>query len=55
MAAVLHPGWVKTTMGGPNALIDTTTSVQGLMQVMAGLNEQSNGLMFDYAGKSIPW
>lgn len=55
LANVLHPGWVKTDMGGPNALIDTATCVQGLMQVMSGLNEQSNGLMFDYAGKLIPW
>lgn len=55
LASVLHPGWVQTDMGGPNALIDTTTCVQGLVQVMAGLNEQSNGLMFDYAGKLIPW
>lgn len=54
-AAVLHPGWVLTDMGGPNALIDTKTSVTGMMQVIDGLNQQHSGSFFNYDGSVIPW
>lgn len=55
MCVCLHPGWVQTTMGGTNALITTEQSVQGMLNVMAELNADSNGIMLDYAGKVIPW
>src|SRR5690606_29953307 len=35
--AVFHPGWVRTEMGGPNGLIDTTASVAGLRAKIAAL------------------
>jgi NAD(P)-dependent dehydrogenase (short-subunit alcohol dehydrogenase family) len=55
IAAVLHPGWVLTDMGGPNALIDTQTSVTGMMQVIENLNAQQSGRFFNYDGSIIPW
>jgi len=54
-AAVLHPGWVLTDMGGANALIDTRTSVEGMMVVIDGLNAEQSGGFFSYNGSSIPW
>lgn len=54
-AAVLHPGWVRTDMGGPNALIDTNTSVSGMMQVIEGLGVEQSGSFFNYDGSIIPW
>ena len=54
-AAVLHPGWVQTDMGGPNAHIDTETSVKGLLQVVDGLDSESSGGFFNYDGSTIPW
>ncbi len=53
--AVLHPGWVRTDMGGPYGLIDVQTSVKGLRQVIAELSLENSGLWFAYDGKSIPW
>lgn len=54
-AAALHPGWVQTDMGGPNALIDTATSVGGLMRVIDRLDAASSGRFFNYDGQEIPW
>ena len=54
-AAVLHPGWVLTDMGGQNALIDTKTSVTGMLQVVDDLDPQSSGSFFNYDGSIIAW
>jgi len=53
--AVLHPGWVLTDMGGPNALIDATTSVSGMLGVIDALDQQSSGSFFNYDGNEINW
>ena len=54
-AAVLHPGWVLTDMGGPNALIDTKTSVAGMLKVVDDLDPQTSGSFFNYDGSIIAW
>ncbi|MFA6041872.1 MAG: SDR family oxidoreductase [Methylophilus sp.] len=53
--AALHPGWVRTDMGGPNGLIDADTSVSGLRQVIAQLDRENSGQFFAYNGKTIAW
>jgi NAD(P)-dependent dehydrogenase (short-subunit alcohol dehydrogenase family) len=52
---ILHPGWVKTDMGGPNALIDTEKSVNGMRQVIADSTLQSSGSFLKYDGSTVPW
>ena len=51
----LHPGWVKTEMGGPNALIDTAESVAGLRRVLGGLTPSDTGRFLAFDGKPVPW
>lgn len=51
----LHPGWVRTDMGGPNGSIDVLTSVSGLTKVIANLNADQNGHFINYDGSPIPW
>jgi NAD(P)-dependent dehydrogenase (short-subunit alcohol dehydrogenase family) len=52
---VMHPGWVKTDMGGANADIDPATSISGMRKVIASANESANGKFFNYDGSSIAW
>lgn len=51
----LHPGWVKTEMGGPNALIDTDTSAQGLAAVIEQASVKHSGEFINYDGTQLPW
>jgi NAD(P)-dependent dehydrogenase (short-subunit alcohol dehydrogenase family) len=51
----LHPGWVQTNMGGPNALIDAKTSVNGLRKSIDDLSLSTTGRFIAYDGKEIPW
>jgi NAD(P)-dependent dehydrogenase (short-subunit alcohol dehydrogenase family) len=55
IAVVIHPGWVRTDMGGPSALISPEQSVSGIRQVIARLAMADSGKFFNYDGKSIPW
>lgn len=50
----LHPGWVKTDMGGPGADIDIATSVKGLADVIAATRPPGQRYV-DYSGATIPW
>lgn len=54
-AAVIHPGWVRTDMGGPNGLIDAAASVAGMMGVIDRLDRGKSGGFFNYDGEPIPW
>lgn len=51
----LHPGWVKTEMGGPNALISTQESVAGLKKVLLDAGAEDSGHFYNYDGSTIPW
>ncbi|CAN5143807.1 SDR family oxidoreductase [soil metagenome] len=51
----LHPGWVKTYMGGPSAHLTIEQSVGGMRRVMDGLKPADNGSFINYDGKPLAW
>ena len=51
----LHPGWVKTDMGGPNAEISTDESVSGLTSILQSAKLAQSGQFIEFDGCSIPW
>ena len=53
--AILHPGWVKTDMGGPQAPVEPVDSVRGMRAVIAGLTPERSGQFFLYDGSRLPW
>jgi NAD(P)-dependent dehydrogenase (short-subunit alcohol dehydrogenase family) len=55
ISVALHPGWVKTDMGGANALISTTESVTGMRNVISHLALADSGKFIAYDGRIIPW
>jgi NAD(P)-dependent dehydrogenase (short-subunit alcohol dehydrogenase family) len=50
----VHPGWVQTDMGGPNALINTQTSVSNMIDTIKSVNDSTLGDFLNYDGKPIP-
>lgn len=53
--AILHPGWVKTDMGGPNGEINTVECVLQLQKTLRVLTLDNSGGFFDIDGSIIPW
>jgi len=51
----LHPGWVRTDMGGMQASLSTKQSVQALLRVIDSLTPADNGSYLDPERNTIPW
>jgi len=52
---VLHPGWVKTDLGGPQAPLEVEESAAGILRVIDGLAPTDNGTFWTYAGEQMAW
>ena len=55
IAVVLHPGWVRTDMGGKNAELDIETSVRGMLRVVENLTAADSGKFIAWDGRELPW
>jgi NAD(P)-dependent dehydrogenase (short-subunit alcohol dehydrogenase family) len=54
-SVVLHPGWVQTDMGGPQAPLPAPDSVHGMLRIIDGMGPEHTGRFFDYQGAEVPW
>lgn len=55
IAVTLHPGWVKTRMGGQNAPVTVEQSVAGQQRLFDGLTSKDSGHFFNFDGKKLAW
>jgi NAD(P)-dependent dehydrogenase (short-subunit alcohol dehydrogenase family) len=54
---ILHPGWVKTDMGGPNGQLTVQESVSGQLDLIARAygNPVMSGRFYHVSGQDLPW
>ena len=52
---ILHPGWVKTRMGGEHAPVELTDSVQGMLDLINSHDIENSGRFVQYDGVDLPW
>ncbi|XP_078114052.1 C-signal-like [Sander vitreus] len=55
LVTAIHPGWVRTQMGGEQAPLTPLESVQGMLITMSSLSNKDCGMLLDWQGNTIPW
>ena len=55
IALPLHPGWVRTGMGGPGADIDVESSAAGIRRVIDSVTLADSGRFLRFDGEELPW
>lgn len=51
----MHPGWVRTDLGGSHAPLDVETSCKDMLKTILALNDSHNGTYLQYDGKPLKW
>ena len=52
---ILHPGWVKTRMGGEHAPVELFDSVDGMLNLIKNHTLKDSGRFVQYDGVDLPW
>jgi NAD(P)-dependent dehydrogenase (short-subunit alcohol dehydrogenase family) len=55
IAVLLHPGWVRTRMGGAGGKISVEECVDGQQRILDALTPEQSGRFFNYDGRELPW
>ncbi|TNJ43803.1 SDR family oxidoreductase [Tamlana fucoidanivorans] len=51
----MSPGWVKTRMGGAEALLTVSQSIYKMAKLIDGLNSEDSGKFYSEEGDRKPW
>ena len=51
----ISPGWVRTDMGGPDAMISVEESAKGVIDVVEAKAGSGQHGSYGHDGKTIPW
>jgi NAD(P)-dependent dehydrogenase (short-subunit alcohol dehydrogenase family) len=52
---ILHPGWVKTDMGGDRAPVEIPESITGMRNVLETRTLENTGEFVQFDGELLPW
>jgi NAD(P)-dependent dehydrogenase (short-subunit alcohol dehydrogenase family) len=52
---ILHPGWVKTDMGGADADLEIPEAVRSIVATLGRVNFAHSGRFLNFDGKELPW
>ncbi|KAK4202767.1 hypothetical protein QBC40DRAFT_168369 [Triangularia verruculosa] len=55
VVVLVDPGWVKTDMGGKNAIYEPSESVGNMLKILHSLEQSNNGEYFHHSGRRVPW
>jgi NAD(P)-dependent dehydrogenase (short-subunit alcohol dehydrogenase family) len=55
VVVALHPGWVRTEMGGPNATLSVAQSAEAIIPLVEKLTLDDTRRYLDYRGVDIDW
>ncbi|OXB74044.1 UNVERIFIED_CONTAM: hypothetical protein H355_003107 [Colinus virginianus] len=55
LCTAIHPGWVKTNMGTEQAPMTVEHSMQGILEVLGSLSQNTSGAFLNWEGNHLPW
>ncbi|XP_047196026.1 uncharacterized oxidoreductase C663.08c isoform X2 [Hippoglossus stenolepis] len=55
LCMAIHPGWVRTDMGGSQAPLSPEESTSSMLSVIGGLSEEHHGSFLSFTGEVLPW
>lgn len=55
LCMAIHPGWVRTDMGGSEAPLSPEESIASVLSVIGGLTEKDHGSFLNLTGEQLPW
>uniref|UniRef100_UPI0037E8DAEC C-signal n=1 Tax=Semicossyphus pulcher TaxID=241346 RepID=UPI0037E8DAEC len=55
LCMAIHPGWVRTDMGGSEAPLSPEESISSTLSVIGGLTKKDHGSFLNFNGEVLPW